>query len=383
MFTVAGESFNSRTEYELALKDEEIINALKSRYDVSTVAGIRGIYFELKSISFKTIVGDKFDDEIYDLYEKVKSGNFVDNETNTKAIVKKGKEKRSKHSKSNNNELLNMDEKTKKLVLKEIKKRNRLRTTLVIVLLLVAASSLGYFGVYYNNSLKVSKTANEWSSLKETEFPDVIKVEQVLKKEYSEDVVIPEILDEYKILYNKNKSLIGWVKIDDTIIDYPVMQTVDNEYYLKYNFNQQKDANGAIFLDTNCDIVLGNTNWILYGHHMNNGKMFSSLIKYANKDFYEKHKIIHFDTIYEKGDYEVMYAFRSRVYSSDEITFKYYQFIDAYSEEEFDSNMEEMDKLSLIETGVTANFGDKLLTLSTCDYQETNGRFVVVAKRIN
>ncbi len=116
---------------------------------------------------------------------------------------------------------------------------------------------------------------------------------------------------------------------------------------------------------------------------MNNGKMFSSLIKYANKDFYEKHKIIHFDTIYEKGNYEVMYAFRSRVYAADVITFKYYQFIDADSKEEFDSNMEEMAAISLIDTGVTAHLGDKLLTLSTCDYQEQNGRFVVVAKKID
>ena len=116
---------------------------------------------------------------------------------------------------------------------------------------------------------------------------------------------------------------------------------------------------------------------------MKNGKMFSSLIKYADKDYYEKHKYIRFDTIYEKGTYEVMYAFRSRIYNTNEITFKYYQFIDANSSEEFDSYMEEMEKMSLIDTGVYATYGDRLLTLSTCDYQEENGRFVVVAKRID
>lgn len=383
MFVVQGESFSSRAEYELALKDEEQIKALKSRYDLSTIAGIKNIYQELRVTNFKTVIGDKFDDEIYELYEQVKNGTFIEKKPVNEKTVKREKEKKSNKSKTQHDELLNMDKKTKQLVLLEIKKRNRRRTLLVFFLLLIALSSLGYFAVYYKKSLEVSKVANEWSNLKEIEFPTVINVEQVLKKDYSEEIVIPEILEEYKILYNKNKSLIGWVKIDDTIIDYPVMQTVDNDYYLKYNFNQQKDANGAIFLDTNCDIVLGNTNWILYGHHMNNGKMFSSIIKYANNDFYEKHKIIHFDTIYEKGDYEVMYAFRSRVYAADEITFKYYQFIDAYSAEEFDSYMEEMDKLSLIDTGVKATFGDKLLTLSTCDYQEKNGRFVVVAKRIN
>ena len=195
-------------------------------------------------------------------------------------------------------------------------------------------------------------------------------------------MVIPEILDEYKVLYNKNKSLIGWIKIDDTKIDYPVMQTVNNEYYLKHNFEQKEDANGCIFLDSKCDVVLGNDNFIIYGHHMKSGKMFGTLVKYANEDFYKEHKYIQFDTIYEKGTYEVMYVFRSRIFSSDEITFKYYQFIDANSEAEFDSAMEEMAAMSLFDTGVKARYGDQLLTLSTCDYQETNGRFAVVAKKI-
>ena len=86
--------------------------------------------------------------------------------------------------------------------------------------------------------------------------------------------------------------------------------------------------------------------------------------------------------IYEKGLYQIMYVFRSRVYSEEEIVFKYYQFIDAYSEQEFDSNMQEMAAMSLYDTGVTAQYGDRLLTLSTCDYQEKNGRFVVVAKKV-
>ena len=90
-----------------------------------------------------------------------------------------------------------------------------------------------------------------------------------------------------------------------------------------------------------------------------------------------------FDTIYEKGTYEVMYAFRTHIYNTDEIVFKYYQFIDANSEAEFDSAMEAMSELSLYDTGVTASYGDRLLTLSTCDYQENNGRFAVVAKKID
>ncbi|WP_419093482.1 class B sortase, partial [Waltera sp.] len=176
--------------------------------------------------------------------------------------------------------------------------------------------------------------------------------------------------------------LIGWVKIDDTNIDYPVMQTTDNEYYLDHNLNQEYDKNGSIFMDKDCDVLKPSTNFILYGHHMKSGQMFGSLSLYSDQSYYEKHPCIQFDTIYEKGQYEIMYVFRSRVYSEDEIVFKYYQFIDAQSEQEFDSYMNDMAEMSLYDTGVTASFGDQLLTLSTCDYQEKNGRFVVVAKKV-
>ena len=173
------------------------------------------------------------------------------------------------------------------------------------------------------------------------------------------------------------------MKIDGTKIDYPVMQTTDNEYYLDHNMEQQYDKNGTIFMDKDCDVLKPSTNYILYGHHMKSGKMFGQLDLYKEKSFYEEHPYINFDTIYEKGTYQVMYVFRSKVYKEDEIAFKYYQFIDANGEVEFASHMQEMAEMSLYDTGVTAEFGDQLLTLSTCDYQETDGRFVVVAKKIS
>ena len=111
--------------------------------------------------------------------------------------------------------------------------------------------------------------------------------------------------------------------------------------------------------------------------------MFGSLNKYSQKSYFEKHRYIDFDTIYKKGKYEVMYVFRSKVYSEEDVNFKYYQFIDAGSSKEFDSYMNEMAEASLYDTGVTASYGDELLTLSTCDYQQKKGRFVVVAKRIS
>jgi sortase B len=110
--------------------------------------------------------------------------------------------------------------------------------------------------------------------------------------------------------------------------------------------------------------------------------MFGSLNKYSSKEYYEEHPKFEFDTIYEKGAYEIVYVFRSKIYNEDVVVFKYYQFLDAQSEQEFNSNMAEMAKISLSDTGITPEYGDELLTLSTCDYQENNGRFVIVARKI-
>ena len=149
------------------------------------------------------------------------------------------------------------------------------------------------------------------------------------------------------------------------------------------NYKQQYDKNGSIFLDKDCDITNPGTNMIIYGHHMKSGRMFGNLKLYSNKAYYEKHPIIQFDTIYEEGRYQIMYVFRSRIYNENEVVFKYYQFFDVNSADEFYSAMDEMARMSLYDTGVTAEYGDKLITLSTCDNSEEDGRFVVVAKKVN
>ncbi|MCR5721409.1 MAG: class B sortase [Lachnospiraceae bacterium] len=387
MLFVEGVGFNGKAEYEQGLSDKKIIDELRKKYDLTTKEGLLDVSKELRTIHFQTKVGDNFDDEIFEKFEAIKRGETLNPQTPAPASRRPSRTSKSKTpSKTSSLSVKEhpMDKKMEEAVRRELKKKNLIRNILISILLLVAVGSIGYYVKYYSDAKKVQEQSDEFSELKDAKFAEVLKnVEPVVKKEYDETVVIPDILDEYKALFNKNKSLIGWIEIADTIIDYPVMQTKDNEYYLKHDFNQKNDANGCIFLDCNCDVILGNDNWILYGHHMKNGKMFSSLIKYADMDYYEKHKYIRFDTIYEKGTYEVMYAFRSRIYNTNEITFKYYQFVDANSSEEFDSYMEEMEKMSLIDTGVSATYGDKLLTLSTCDYQEENGRFVVVAKRID
>lgn len=270
------------------------------------------------------------------------------------------------------------DEKMQKEILLQLKKRVRRRRMITTLCLILAIGSLGYFAAYYYLADRSGSQFQELAELRGKE-----PVSTPFRINMTGDGETPDILDDYKNLYNKNKSLIGWLKIDDTIIDYPVMQSPDSEYYLTHNFNQEYDRNGSIFMDPECDVLKPSTNLILYGHHMRSGNMFGDLDLYESEEYMKAHATIRFDTLYEKGTWQVMYVFRDKLKQDTEIAFKYYQFIHANSPEEFDSNMKAMAGMSLYDTGVTASYGDQLLTLSTCDSREEDGRFVVVAKRIS
>ena len=190
----------------------------------------------------------------------------------------------------------------------------------------------------------------------------------------------PEKQASYQNLYWENTDMVGWILIEDTNIDYPVMQTVDNpNFYLKRGFDKQHSDYGVPYVQENCDLALSD-NCVIYGHHMNNGTMFADLCKYESEDFYQEHKTVRFDTLSGFGEYEVVAVFKTVAYS--EQGFKYYHFTRAESAEDFDAYIVQCKALSLYDTGVTVEYGDRLITLSTCEYSRKNGRMVVVAKRI-
>ena len=194
---------------------------------------------------------------------------------------------------------------------------------------------------------------------------------------------LPELMafEKYRAVQEQNSDFVGWLSIPGTNIDYPVMQTVDNpNFYLKQGFDKQYSDYGVPYVQENCDLALSD-NCVIYGHHMNNGTRFSDLCKYASEDFYREHKTICFDTLDSFGEYEVIAAFKTVAYSGE--GFKYYHFVNAESAEAFDEYIAECKALALYDTGVTAEYGDKLITLSTCEYSRTNGRMVVVAKLLD
>ncbi len=398
--SVGGVRFHTRADYEAALRDQKKIDEIRAHVDFNNKKQLEGLFNEMQAgvYRFETIIGTHFDDEVYEKMEQIKRNPPTLKKEKKHFLKKSG----SKVSQKGIRETASVDREIsraaagntknnakyqaviEKEAIKELQKAEKIRKKIMILASLVAAANLGYFFIYYYFSARTSMDYDQLAALKGSDVLTSGAQQELNNFSLHKSAVrLPDILPEYETLYNKNKKLIGWLKIDDTNIDYPVMQTSDNTYYLDHNYNQEYDKNGSIFLDYNCSVYPRSTNMIVYGHHMKSGNMFGNLQKYAKESYGKKHSVITFDTIYEKAQYQVMYVFRSQVYNEDDIVFKYYQFIEANSKTEFDSYMQEMSILSLYDTGVTAEFGDSLLTLSTCDSSQTDGRFVVVARRIN
>lgn len=186
----------------------------------------------------------------------------------------------------------------------------------------------------------------------------------------------------YASLKESNPDFFGWISIEDTVINYPVMYTPqDPEYYLHRDFDGASSQSGVPFLAASCYEGCGN--YLIYGHHMKNGSMFASLVSYAKREYWETHPIIRFDTMDDSGEYEVVGAFYSQVYGQEaQNVFRYYDYTDISQRDAFEAYVQQVKDAVLYDTGVNVQYGDQLLTLSTCSYHTDDGRFVVVARKV-
>lgn len=198
----------------------------------------------------------------------------------------------------------------------------------------------------------------------------------------------PSVYDKYGAVLELNDDMIGWITIDGTKINYPVMQTPEAEhYYLYRDFYGKDSVYGTPYAMANCKVGESD-NIILYGHHMKNGSMFSNLIYYqtpsSRQKYWESHRYVQFDTFDGGyGKYEIFAAFNAKVPSKD--SFGYTSFTKAESKEEYDKFVQTCLNRSVIKTGIVPQYGDELLTLVTCEFRYKNkyGRFVVVARKIS
>ncbi|MCR5531520.1 MAG: class B sortase [Lachnospiraceae bacterium] len=213
-------------------------------------------------------------------------------------------------------------------------------------------------------------------------FPDEEAHELIGYVSRFDDEVSVTWREKYAYLTEFNHDCIGYLEIPDTLLSGPVMFTP--EWYDKYlwkNFSGQYEHRGLPFLDAATQIGKSQ-NYIIYGHNMNDGMNFGSLPGYLKKSYCEEHPYVYFNTAVSEGVYQVMYVSRSRVFKVNEEGFRFYQYGGVLSENQFNTYLREMARLSLYSTGVTAEWGDELISLVTCDHYVEDGRLVIVCKRV-
>lgn len=251
---------------------------------------------------------------------------------------------------------------------KQIKQNKKLKIAVLGILIFIFVIGISYIGYYIYNKYKsqnepvLSEIKVDDKQITETKTERILQLEELRKQ---------------------NNNIIGWIEIENTIINYPVLQCEDNSFYMTHNYKKEYSAEGSIFLDKDYNWELPSSNLLLYGHNNKNKTMFAELLNYKEESYYKEHPTIRFTTLAEDKTYEIIAVFKSRVYyKSEKDVFRYYYFINAENEEEYNNYINESKKASLYDTGKTATYGDQLLTLSTCEYSQEDGRFVVVAKKV-
>ena len=184
----------------------------------------------------------------------------------------------------------------------------------------------------------------------------------------------------YSKVKEQNGDMVGWVKVEGTKIDYPVLQSPDTpDFYLKHDFDKKSSPYGAPYVSEMCDLSADCKNILVYGHHMKNGSMFAALDGYLDPDFLEEHPVVEFDTMESYGDYEVMGVFALDAADQED---PIYDWIYCSDEEAFGQFVSYVKRRSVYDTGIDAQWGDHLVTLVTCEYTHKNGRLIVVAKKV-
>ena len=234
-----------------------------------------------------------------------------------------------------------------------------------------------------NNYNKVGFIVNDFMK-NEIVSNNLLQKIGITNGEYKQELIQKtERMSKLNKIREQNSDIVGWLEIEGTSINYPVLQGNDDIYYMNHNYKKQKSKSGSIFLTSKYNWKIPSDNLLIFGHNLNNGTMFQELLKYGNESFYEKHPIIRFTTMEEDAEYEIISVFKSRVYYKNENdVFRYYYFVNANNEEEYNEFVKNAKKSSLYNINATAKYGEQLITLSTCSYHVKDGRFAVVARKI-
>lgn len=205
------------------------------------------------------------------------------------------------------------------------------------------------------------------------------EIEDVYYKEADSD----EETGNLAALMAINSDIKGWIRINDTPINYPVLQSAPSDpiYYLHRNYKKERSGFGSIFLDSLCDPEKPSKNLILYGHNMRDASMFGYLIRYDDLNFYKQRPKITFNTLAKRSEWKIISVFKTNTLESQGKLFDYLK-IDFAGDKEFLDFVYDVKVRSILDTPVDIGKNDRLMTLSTCSSELKEFRTVVVAREV-
>lgn len=371
-FTIGDFTFQTFHEYRDAQEDLKKIEAINKELDIHDPETAVRLYTMIRSgkITFKSPIGEQFFDHVSDIVADKSEGLLED-----------------------------------KAAVEEVEGHVRYQKYIGIALAAFAVVLFAYFGYRQISDLMTARQMRKMAETTEQSRSDAESTgtqssgstdSDPFARSADVDASTLTVLPEYQELFRQNSDMVGWLSIADTDINYPVVQKKlsedqwtnaslveqNNSYYLTHGFNGEEDANGTLFVDCRSDIVNPTTNTIIYGHNMKSGLMFGTLKNYLDYDYYQAHKTVTFNTIYEKRQYEIVAVCLSQVEDAASSDYRYYNFINAENEAEWDAFTANVKSLSVFDETPDLTAGDKILTLSTCNNYVESGRLFLVAKRI-
>lgn len=265
-------------------------------------------------------------------------------------------------------------------------KIQRIGLKILIYILFIACISLGSIGIYIkiHEENKLQKLQQEKVEIKNNKFTQTEQLEEQTQQssETSQSTEeSPAILPQYKKIAEQYPDFWGWIKISDTKIDYPIMQSKKKDFYLTHDYEGEESREGAVFVDSKTGNVPLDNYVVIYAHNMKNGNMFGELGSYKDKTYLQNHNTIELDTAYQTGEYEVIAVLTTHILNQEEKGFRYYRQSGYKNKEEFEKIKKFIKDNQLFEPEAEIAYGDQLVLLSTCEYSKENGRLVVVTRR--
>lgn len=239
--------------------------------------------------------------------------------------------------------------------------------TLILALLLVFSVVQIIKTTYgYKKSQQVYESLQkEFVETQETE-----NTEPNIATQPIEMVEIAPITIDFNSLLEKNKDIVGWIYCQNTPINYPVVQSENNDYYLRRDLNGKYLVSGTVFVDYRNGSIGEDSNYVVYGHNMKDGSMFSSLAKYKEQSYYDEHPILYYLT--PTADYKIE-LFAGIVVKRDALIY-----VPNPDETEFTAFLNKAKINSTFQSNVEINENDTLITLSTCSYEYNNARYIII-----